>query len=375
MVPRLRRPTGLIVMMLALVLAGCGSSSPNESATSTSSTTGSTSTDTSAVVTGGSLDQVVGGFIGDSSGGVEVLFRRGGEAHHVASGAAANDGEALVPGRPFRVGSVSKPFVATMVLQLADEGQLDLDAPLGDYLPDTPVGAESTVRQLLSHQSGIPNYTEQPDFFSDVFANPSDRFDPPQILAYVEGVSPGTVGDFAYSNTNYILLGQLIEHLDDTDLNTSLHQRITEPLGLEGTRFDVGDGHEIPDLVSGWSGGVFEGDPSQDYTALASSAWAAGSLISTADDLARFLEALSAGRLTSTASLEEMLDTDATGYGLGISAVSFSPTQPGYGHGGSIPGFSSTMAIDPATGDLLVILTNNDALIADQLAPQVLAME
>jgi D-alanyl-D-alanine carboxypeptidase len=163
-----------------------------------------------------------------------------------------------------------------------------------------------TIRALLSHRSGLPNYTDIDEAISDALADRSRQFTPDEIVGYVNSVPPSAADQrFAYSNTNYILLGQLVEQLDGTDLNTALHNRITGPLRLAATRFATGD------------------DPTPD------------------------------------------------GYGLGLGAAGFGPHQSGYGHGGAIFGYTTIMAINPATGDAVIIATNNDELVADELAAQV----
>ena len=320
----------------------------------------------------GTLTTLLGDLIGNRDGGVAVLMVRDGATSLAAAGDANNLGDPLLPETPMRVGSISKPFIATMVLQLMDEGRVDLDVALSTYVPGTTVGGDVTVRALLGHRSGIFNYTDVPSFFADVLADRTQRFEPATVLEYVAERSVNTGGQFAYSNTNYILLGQLIEALEGTDINTALQTRIAEPLGLTATSFDVAGGTNPPDMAAGWSNGVVTGDPSEPYVSIASSAWTAGALISSTADLATFLSALFDGRLISADALAQMTATEPDGYGLGLFAVSLNPGSPGYGHNGAIPGFSSTMAIDPASGDILVILTNNDTLNADTLAPQIL---
>ena len=314
------------------------------------------------------LAELVEGFVGDRDGGVAVLVTRDGQTTTLAAGAADSTETPIGPNDAFRVGSLSKPFVATMVLQLVDEGRISLDDRLGQHLPDAAAGADVTIEQLLGHRSGLPNYTDQPAFFADSLADPQASLGPDEILAYIRGVEPGAVGEFAYSNTNYIVLGQLVEHLDGVDLNTSLTTRITGPLGLSDTHFETPE--QPGSVVAGWSPPLSEGDPAADYSSISTGAWAAGALVSTTSDLAHFLEALLAGELTSAASLQAMTDTTDTGYGLGLFEVAFGPGHLGYGHSGAIPGYSATMATAPDTGDTIVVLTNNDALVADILAPR-----
>ena len=266
-------------------------------------------TDASAA-DGLAVDELLDEFVGDEHGGVAALVSRDGESTSAAAGVANIAGDPITPATPFRVGSISKPFVATMILQLVDEGRVELDEPLSSYLPDAPVGGDVTIRALLSHRSGLPNYTDRSDFIRDAVTELSRRFTPAEVLTYIETVPRREPNQsFAYSNTNYILLGQVIEQVDGLDLNTALRERITLPLQLDATRFASGDDPTPP---------------------------------------------------------------GSQGYGLGLFAVNFSPGQSGYGHDGMIFGYTATMAIDPATNDMIVIATNNEELQAGELAVRIL---
>ncbi len=374
---RMRRTVLVTGAVLTLGLASCTSSSDDDATGSARGEAGDSIDEPptpDAPLDTAAIDQAITDFLGPADGGVDVFVQRNGTVYRTAVGVGSNDDEVLEPGRPFRVGSISKSFVAVMVMQLVDEGTVDLDSQLSAYLPDTPVGADSSIRRLLSHQSGIASYTNQPTFFTEVLEDPTRSFTPDDMLSYIEDAAPGPSDQFAYSNTNYILLGQLIEQLDGMDLNAALAKRITEPLELTHTVFDTGSNPLPDDLVTGWSSITSDGDASHPYRAIATSAWSAGSLISSTDDLAIFLEALAAGELTSADSLDAMSTFGPAGYGLGLIRVGFGPTQPGVGHNGSIPGYSSTMAIDPASGDILVIVTSNEALVADQLAARIVSM-
>ncbi len=320
------------------------------------------------------LQRVATEFVSQTDGGVAALTIRDGRTTTVAAGVRAANGDPIEPDTPFRVGSISKPFIATMVLQLVDEGQVDLEAPLSRYLPDAIIGADVKVRSLLSHRSGIPNYTDQAGFFLTVLADRNRTYSSGEILEFVADETTAPAGEqFSYSNTNYILLGQLIEAVGGMDLAAALRTRIAEPLSLEATTFP-GAANDLPvNLAAGWSPGVLTGDSAASYESIASSAWSAGALISTTRDLARFLTGLFDGELISAERLDEMTDVADDGYGLGLFSARLGPDSRAYAHNGSIPGYSSTMAIDPVSGDVLVILTNNDALIADQLAPLIVA--
>jgi D-alanyl-D-alanine carboxypeptidase len=269
----------------------------------------------------------------------------------------------------------SDPPLATRTTAPSTAGAFALDELLVEFVRGRwrgCRGAEVTIRALLSHRSGLPNYTDIDEAISDALADRSRQFTPDEIVGYVNSVPPSAADQrFAYSNTNYILLGQLVEQLDGTDLNTALRNRITGPLRLAATRFATGDDPTPDGLAAGWSPGILDGDPDADYTSIASGAWAAGALVSTVGELATFLAALFAGNLISAESLTAMTSTGPEGYGLGLGAAGFGLDQSGYGHGGAIFGYTTIMAIDPATGDAVIIATNNDELVADELAAQV----
>jgi D-alanyl-D-alanine carboxypeptidase len=320
------------------------------------------------------LDAAVAGFVGDKPGGAVVLTVREGVTRTAAVGVANSGGEPMTVATVFRVGSISKPFVATIVLQLVDEGRVELDEPLSTYLPETPAGGDVTIRDLLRHRSGLPNYTEMSDFFRDTLTDRNREFTPDEILKYIAAIRPGEPDQlFVYSNTNYILLGQLIEHLEGTDLNTVLGDRISDPLGLDVTHFSLAGAPAIQGLAGGWYPGIVDGDPADAYDSIASGAWAAGALVSTTSELRTFLDALFGGELISESALNEMTTTEPDGYGLGLGSLDLPSGQRLYGHDGDIFGYLSFMAIEPNTGDTLIILTNNYDLHPFELAEQILA--
>lgn len=312
--------------------------------------------------------------LGDSPGGIDVLWRHDDVTTRVAVGNASADGTALAVDQPMRVGSISKSFVATMTMQLHDEGAVDIDAPLVDYLPDAGIADTITIRDLLGHRSGVPNYTDQSPFFAQVLGEPTVALTPRETLDFIAAIDPGVRGVFAYSNSNYVLLGLLIETIDQRPLAQSLRARIVEPLDLANTRFPEQTMPSPSGVAGGWSANIgFEGAAGADYTALVSSAWAAGALISSTGDLATFLDALFGGDLVSADSLAQMTDTGIEGYGLGLLRARIGDDPEAYGHNGLIPGFSSTMAYEVASGDMVVVLTNNDSVNADLAAASFLA--
>src|SRR5437764_8034776 len=139
----------------------------------------------------------------------------------------------------FRLGSVTKQFTATLILQLVEQGKIKLDGKLIDYLPDyrPDTGARVTIHNLLSHTSGIPSYTSLPGFFQDVSRNPFkvDDF----IKKYASGdleFEPGV--RFVYSNSGYFLLGAIIEKVTGKPYEQALRENIFDPLGMKNTGYD-----------------------------------------------------------------------------------------------------------------------------------------
>lgn len=260
-----------------------------------------------------------------------------------------------------RIGSNTKTFTAVVVLQLVAEGKVRLDEPVETYLPgllrgDGIDGRDITVRQLLQHTSGLPNYTS---FLADGllnhlrdYAEPRDLLD--RALTRKAEFAPGT--KWSYSNTNYLVAGLLIERLTHRPVIEEITRRVIDRAGLKHTYFpNVGDvtvrnphphGYHHDD-VSKPLVDVTELDPSW--------GWAAGQLIATPSDIDRFFTALLGGKLLPKAQLAEMRRTvpaDDLGpgvrYGLGLTSTPLSCGGVAWGHGGDITGYST---VNGATDD------------------------
>lgn len=290
-------------------------------------------------------------------GGTAHVRDVGGRVFTLATGEDPSSGDPLSADDRVRVGSVSKMFTAALVLQLVDDGLVDLDQPAGFYVEGLPAGADVTVRHVLGHRSGIPNYTDTEGFGRVVVDGPDRSPTPTDLLEFVAGDNSFDAGtSFEYSNSNYIVAGMLIEAVDGQTLAESLAQRITEPLELERTEFDDGT---LGDVAAGYTGLIPGGtSAARSYRSMALGAWAAGGLVSTPSDVGTFLDALLFGDLISTESREAMLAGLETGgeYGLGIHAGA----DFGVGHGGSIVGFNSMAEVDLTTREMVVVVVNND---------------
>ncbi|MFG2062714.1 serine hydrolase domain-containing protein [Micromonospora sp. NPDC048871] len=254
----------------------------------------------------------------------------------------------MQPQMRHRIGSITKTFVATTVLQLVDEGRLGLDDPIGKWLPDTVPGERGdqvTVRMLLNHTSGIGNYTNAMiDSYASLNRMQVTTYPPADLVAIGLAMPPtGEPGArFSYSNTNYVLAGLLIEAVTGNDAPAEVQRRILRPLKLTGTSFPGTD----PTIRGPHSGAYFAPFGVRDLSEFNMSwGWTAGEMISTMADLNTFFRALLDGDLLSPATLKQMLDgvpmlpelPEAGTYGLGIYSL---PTPCGefWGHDGAVFG-------------------------------------
>lgn len=249
-----------------------------------------------------------------------------------------------------RVGSNTKTITAVVVLQLVGEGKIGLDAPVDAYLRglvggDGIDGRQITVRQLLQHTSGLPNYSK---YLSDDirYYDPRELLD--LALQHKADFAPGT--NWAYSNTNYLVAGLIVQKVTGRSLAEEIDQRVIQRIGLRHTYFPA-PGEEM--IRERHPRGYYQdsaGAPLVDATEWDPSwAWAAGQMVSTNSDLNRFFSALLAGRLLPKAQLEQMRTTVPASYpfpagaryGLGLVSTPLSCGGVYWGHGGSMTGYET----------------------------------
>ncbi len=255
----------------------------------------------------------------------------------------------------FRIASLTKAFTATLVLQLVNEKKVALDDLAAKTVPLPEAWRGVTVRQLLNHTSGIPSYTNLPDFAARL----GERWTPAQIVARTADKPldspPGT--KFAYNNTGYVILGQIVEKLDRRPFADALRRRILKPLGMNRTRLDEG-GDKAEAL-----GFKADGKPANPINM--TQPYAAGSIVSTANDMAKWLAAQGSTRLLPQRLWEEawkpgtLADGKSTGYGFGWQEGAMNGV-PTIEHSGGIPGFSTWARRVPSKGLAVVILTNSE---------------
>ncbi len=258
----------------------------------------------------------------------------------------------------FEAGSNTKTFTAVLALQLVDRGKLKLDAPVERYLPGVvPNGRNITVRMLLNHTSGLFSYTGDAQFFVDMDSDPQHIHTDAELLAIAfrndPYFAPGE--DWRYSNTNYTLLGMILQKQTGKSMPTLVAERIAGPLGLRHTYFaNPRATNTGPGYARGYAIKYASGTPQYtDVSTWPLGSWggAAGAMITTADDLARFFSAVLQAKLFSARQLEQMKTTVALpasapikgGYGLGLFRTD-SPCGTVWGHGGDTMGHHSTAA-------------------------------
>ena len=390
--PRWRRAlaSAAIVPVLALG-AACGSTTPDAAGT-TSSVAPGTTPGTSPASADGSLAVVEDGldatttdalnaaastsFEETSAPGAVVAVRTP-EGTWVAT-VGFQDWEKTVPMTADvnqRIGSVTKTFTVTALLQLAEDGALSLDDPIEKYVPGMPNGT-ATLAQLAEMRSGIPSYTFDEGFQTTLFSDPNHVWEPQQLVDLVKGqpamFEPGTMT--FYSNTNLILLGMVIEQVTGEPIEQVMQERIIEPLGLEHTVMPTDGSYPTPHPQGYTMQGV-DGDAPNDATDWNPSwGWTAGSMISNLEDMLTWGEALATGEgILSPETQAERLDsfdfnvpvyagpgktapqTPARAYGLGLGLA-----LDWYGHEGELPGFNTYVQHYEPEGITLVVMVNAD---------------
>lgn len=328
------------------------------------------------------LNDLLAEYIEDGEPGVSVYIAYDGDIWATAYGLANLDTEeTLSTDDLFRIASVTKPLVATVVLQLVQEGEIELDAPLADYLSDDITSnitnaQDATIRQMLQMTSGIFNYTESDAFDDATYDNPSYMWTAEEVIefAYDEDAYFEAGEDYYYSNSNYILAELIIEAVTGNSLADELEQRIFEPAGMDSCYLETAD-RFAQGMVRGYQLG--DDDEYEDITEINDGIGLGdGGVVCSAEDLAKFLPALVEGIYLNEDILEAMFDTFSDGeggeYGLGIGY-----DEDDFGlqisHDGATSGFQSTMTYLPDEDLVVVVLTNNfDSEIIEDLTYDIL---
>ncbi|WP_032379716.1 serine hydrolase domain-containing protein [Rhodococcoides fascians] len=377
------------VVCTVIVLASCGGPAPSNHATTNrdSTTAEATNTIPPSPDVGTLVDPVIQTTMSQLSvPGAVVLVRTADRLWQNAYGTrTVGENDPVTVDDHFRVGSITKTMVGTVVLQLVESGALALTDPVSKFRADVPNGDSITIADLLEMRSGLYSYTEDSYFNSVLDSDPGRVWDPEELLAIGFAGAPYSPPgqQFRYTNTNTVLLATIVQGVLGMDIGSVLTQRIFEPLRLKETSFPAASDSEIPDphphgylFGTNSSARLSVKLPSvdverarnatllpNDVTDLGPSwIWAAGGSISTAADIATYGRALVRG---------EML-LDSTVQNVRIDSVTLEPDDPSpgdyglawqaygplIGHDGAIPGFQSFMGHDPISDTTIVVLCN-----------------
>lgn len=321
------------------------------------------------------FDAVIGANYKATDPGITVLVAREGKPLLRKAYGMANleKKQAMTPEMSLRLGSITKQFTAVSILMLAEEGKLSVQDDITRHLPDYPTkGKKITIEHLLTHTSGIVSYTSKPGFMAamntdltvaqmiDSFKNDALEFE------------PGT--RYAYNNSGYFLLGAIIEKLSGVSYAKFVEQRIFIPLGMTQTAYE-GYERTAPLRAAGYSK---KGDHFEPAAPLSMALpYAAGSLVSTVDDLNRWDQAIAQGKLLKPASWKmaftpyTLADGKSTNYGYGW-AIGNLKGSPMISHGGGINGFSTYALSLPQEKMYVAVLGNTDS---GNVAPEVMAIK
>ncbi|MFF7249162.1 serine hydrolase domain-containing protein [Embleya sp. NPDC008237] len=350
------------LLAVGVVLAGTTAAAPNKPSDPPASRL---QRDTDAIHAAGAI-------------GVTVRYTAPGTVRTTRSGEAeSHSGRPLPRDGYYRIGSTTKTFVATVTLQLVAEGRLRLDEPIETWLPGVVRGNGNdgrriSLRQVLQHTSGIPGYTAIPAAVPGLYSargyreNRFRHYSPDELvsaaLTLPSRFEPGTA--WAYSNTNYVLVGMIVERVTGRSWGDEVRDRILRPLGLHDTRVP-GDDPYLP-RPHAQAEHTFAGDDRPTDTTVLNHtvADAAGAMYGTPGDIDRFFVALLSGRLLAPAELAEMQHTRAIpdepgrGYGLGLESTESSCGGRYWHHGGDDLGFSSENGVT-ADGRRAVLVVKN----------------
>ena len=284
--------------------------------------------------------------------------------------------QAITPSTVFRLGSITKQFTAAVVLQLVQEGKLSLSDPLSKFLPDYPKpGADATIAQLLNHTSGIKSYTGIPGWMM-VEANTARPYTTDEMIAlFKDQPADFAVGsDHKYNNSGYVLLGAVIEKVTGKPWHAAVDERIVKPLGLKTIRYGELEA-TTPNMAVGYSQKDGKFSPARKIHM--SVPHAAGALIGSVEDLAKWAEALHKGKVVSSATYAQMIaptklpngKTENYGYGLAQRELR---DLPSIGHGGGIFGFDTSSVYVPSEDVFIAVFANSDDPVVE---PDIVALK
>jgi D-alanyl-D-alanine carboxypeptidase len=308
----------------------------------------------------------------DVTGASAVIKTADGQVWEGAAGLAdVKTNRPSTPDYHYRIASITKHIVAAAFMSMVEDGQLSLDDKLSDYR-EYPNGENITLRMLLNHSSGILDYQTSERFVAAASANLTRRFEPDEIIQYAidDGPKFEPGAGFHYSNTGYLLLGQVLEKVSGKKAHEVLRERVFAPAGMRQSYLSPAE--TLPEgerLATGYSNAI-EGI-TLDFSKAANDvietiAWTAGGVMSTASDVADFGLAMMAHEVVSEASSQEMEKvgprpntTEGADYGLGTNVIEHAGLRT-VGHGGGMPGFRTRLMYVPELSVSIAVLSNGE---------------
>jgi D-alanyl-D-alanine carboxypeptidase len=359
------------VAALLLATAGCAGEASTAPPTPSATATDPTLPSETAAALQAVLDEAP---IGDELPGViaRVITSEGSWTGSAGTASLESD-EAPAAGDHTRIGSLTKTMTATVLLQLAGEGLVSLDDPISMYVADAPNGT-ATLRQLADMTSGIPSYSLDDAWQAAYFGDPATVFTSQELLDYAKSLpvdgAPGEV--WMYSNTNYVLLGMVIEQVLRQPIADVFDERLFEPLGMADTVYP-GDSAAIadPHLRGVTVQGQPDGQPVDATDWNPSFGSTAGEVVSTVDDLARWAHALFTGEGVLDADMQQLRrdsiltapppNTAEAGYGIGWGERA----DGWWGHSGTIPGFTTAVFHSYDEDATIIVVASSDIEFPD----------
>jgi D-alanyl-D-alanine carboxypeptidase len=271
----------------------------------------------------------------------------------------------MSPDMAFAIGSITKNMVAALMLQLAEEGKLSLDDPIGQWLPSYPhVNPAITIRQMLNHTSGLFMFWDNPQLWDDLIRYRTKHFTPEEVLGYLKQPHFRPGEGYRYSNTGYLLAAMIITRATGSTLATEMRRRFWEPLDLGSARLPLEEPY--PENLAHVWGDNFEKDGSyRDITFLPrvshdSITYGSAGVFMAAEDLARWTHALFHGKVVREDSLREMRVLGRGAYGLGLGRLGFrvGGGLRAVGHGGGNIGTCAYMVYLPDYGVSIAVMVN-----------------
>ncbi|MEN8789536.1 MAG: serine hydrolase domain-containing protein [Flavobacteriaceae bacterium] len=319
--------------------------------------------------------------------GVSVSIRVDGEERWSFTSGSSDESTPISSDMRFGIASITKTVVGASVMRLVEDGLLSLDDPIGDHisLNNANVDESITIFQLLNHLAGLKGYFHHPDIWPRVEADLQTPLTPVEITDYIGEpfFDPGT--QYQYSNSNFLILGLVIEAVTGKTVGEVMREKFWDPLGLDHTYFGANESVEGP-VAAPWrdshGDGSLENIADQYGPAYHSVFYTAADVFTTASDLSRWADLLFTAEAVSESSRDQMvdfLDLDdpiANGYGLGVRRVLLAGRNM-WGHTGGMRGYGSYMFYDPVSKVSMVLLNNqsrseNGPLYRYQLVESVL---